>query len=413
MRSLRLLLPLLFLLPALPLRPQIEPDYPQGLQSGPRIWRLDYRNNQGERGCTWYHYDTRGHLSLSVWMLEDGSRHSINRFTYTPEGKLRTKDRVFPDGITATTTFTYDSRGRLIREAFRRSDGQKALMEHTYDALGGQRLESRGSRVPGWPDLVWRHESRGQRDTHTTLLHQGKKVGTQTRTWAPDGLSCVETLTLGAFSQTLTTCLEAEGVQDPPALTNPLFVCQPGWRIQAENYTYSDESGGPSTYRYDARNRLEEKTFTRSDGLRTRTLYLVSPSGRLRVSVRQGQAGKALIFTYAYDEQGRLIQRLSHPLKGEGSRESWHYDARGRLCRGEWQKMDGWLSGTMALIHDAQGRFQEGTFTSSDPGIPSAHLDFSWSPEGNMTRLHWSFKGSKAFQTYTLQHEPAPEVPPS
>ena len=82
MKSLRLLLPLLFLLPSLPLRAQIEPDYPQGARSGPRIWRLDYRNNQGERGCTWYHYDAQGHLSLSVWMLEDGSRHSLNRFTY-------------------------------------------------------------------------------------------------------------------------------------------------------------------------------------------------------------------------------------------------------------------------------------------------------------------------------------------
>ncbi|OQX95304.1 hypothetical protein B6I21_06100 [candidate division KSB1 bacterium 4572_119] len=90
-----------------------------------RLFKLHYENSSGEKGVTTFDSDKDGNLTVAVWELLDGSRSSINFYTYDKNGNLEKKYREFSDSLFSTQLYEYDSKGNLIYQSYERSDGRK------------------------------------------------------------------------------------------------------------------------------------------------------------------------------------------------------------------------------------------------------------------------------------------------
>ena len=97
-----------------------------------RVTKQDYNNTSGEKGCTYFHYDNRGVLFKSLWILDDKSRSSFNYYGYDPDGRLISVYREFSDSLTSFELYSYDSLGNKISEHFCRSDSVKGLATYHY-----------------------------------------------------------------------------------------------------------------------------------------------------------------------------------------------------------------------------------------------------------------------------------------
>ena len=99
-----------------------------------------------------------------------------------------------------------------------------------------------------------------------------------------------------------------------------------------------------------------EKTFVRSDGLKTSTDYHYLDNGLLERSVRHYSDGKTGTFTYNYNSNSSLTYREFIRSDGFTAYEKYNYDQYGSLISGEYNKFDTWLSGKLEFGHDRYDR---------------------------------------------------------
>ena len=189
----------------------------------------------------------------------------------------------------------------------------------------------------------------------------------------------------------------------------------------ANTYTYDTRSNlltatapsGTNVYTYDAANRLTSLTdgagriegysYNGKGQLASRNLpdgsvsrYSYNSAGQL--AQLQDGAGHALA-TYTYDAAGQLTGRLT----GNGASTTYRYDAAGRETEILNRNADGTVAsqydytynansrvvrtattdGTWTYGYDAAGQLTAGTFASTDPGIASQALSYTYDGAGN------------------------------
>lgn len=372
-----------------------------------RLLRLHYKNSSGERGVTTFEYNQKGQLYKALWQLLDGSRNSLNFYTYDKKGNLVKKYREFSDTKTSTQVYEYDGNGNLVFEDFKRSDGVKGVTSYDYDK-NGKLVQADCKGLNGWFFGVIRyHYDKNGKKTGADIERKEKKIGTISYSYGENGNLVEEYWDFqGKWSQTFTYEYEQLPVTNrkPYTSSNVFINTNSDYKVVKEDYNYSNQSGGPSVYQYDDGGKLVRKIFERSDGFKTVTDYFYDADHKLIKSLRRYANGKSGIFTYVYNEDRKLIHRTFKHIDGSSASEIYEYDSSGKLIKAVWDKFDTWLTGTITFDYDKTGYLSKGHFKGNGEKKFDAEISFTFDKNKNLTMIHWdfSFKGT---QTYTFEYE--------
>lgn len=380
-----------------------------------RLLRLHYSSSNGEKGVTTFEYDGGGLAYKALWQLLDGSRNSLNLYTFDHRGNVIKKHRRFSDNITSTQIFEYNAEGQLTKERFDRSDGVNGITFYYYDAAG-KRIKADCRGLNGWffGIIKYKHASNG-RKIAADIEDKEQKIGTIKYTYDEQNNLIREYWDLsGKFDQTFT--YEYDSYSDKPenpfTSSNVFININSGYKVIKEEYDYSNQSSGPSYYKYD-QDKLAEKVFTRSDGLQTVTHFFYDGDNKLIKSLRIYSPEKSAIFTYSYNNQRKLTARENLQTDGTAMQENYQYDKDGRLIRAKWKNFDTWLTGTMTFAHDRQGSLKQGRFQSTGEKNFTADIFFLYDNNRNLSSIHWDFS-FPATQTYNFEYakiKPEPAFP--
>jgi len=372
-----------------------------------RLKTMPYRNSDGERGRTTFHYGRDGRLRSTIWSLDDQSRCSANYHLYDGVGREKEKYREFSDGLTSRETYEYDSSGRRIRERFSRSDGVSGEAEFQWDDKGRLAVTI-GRNHKGWFTGRITYTYEGELPAGAAITREGRAIGTIEYEYDPAGHLLSETWRFGEqWSQTFS--YEYETIPATVwSASNPLQMQNGRYRTKNENYDYNGQGGGPSSYRYDGAGKLVEKIFERADGLKTVTSFTFDQRGSLVSSHRQYSSGLTADFSYRYDPELRLVEKTFRRSDGATGHERYRYDRLGRLTAIDYRNMDFWLNGTITFDRDLRGRLSAGRFSST--GGQDAKLELATDARGNVTRVRWIFADGTT-QTYTFVYEEANRLP--
>ncbi len=365
--------------------------------------KLYYENSTGEVAITTYYYDIHGLNYLAHWQLEDSSRSSVNFYEYDSLGHQTGKYREYSDSLTSEQHFFYDANGLLTRQEFSSSDGVTGETVYEYD---DQQVctAARCKGLNGWfhGDLIFYYDSEGLK-TGAGIYREGDSIGFIEYSFDYFGYLMREYWDFnGQWNQTFVYAYQ-QGAVNSFSSSN-VFLRENKWfRVNHEEYTYNDETGGPSYYIYDDEGRLAEKEFIRSDGLSTRTSYKYDSTGILRSSMRDYHNGDSANYHYWYSIDRKLLVRTFESSDGGSGSETYRYDKNGFLESGELNNFDGWLNGTLSFVYDGSGLLTAGKFAGND-GF-DADLHFEYDLNQNLAGVIWEFSFG-AFQEYSFTYEP-------
>lgn len=366
------------------------------------LYKLHYTNSGGERGVTTFFHNTAGRLEYSVWELLDGTRFSLNTCDYDQDGNMIRKFRTFSEGRTSSQLFAYEN-GLNTLESYERSDGRTGYALYTYDE-DGCKISADCHNLNGWITgmITYANDSEGN-PLGGVIEQDGRSIGSIVYTYDETDRLIKEYWDFnGSWNQTfIYEYRDAPPVRTAGGFSSNVFIHHhSGCRLQQEEYTYNNETGGPSYYYYNRNGQLTRKLFVRSDGLNTETVYLYGPGGVLEKSFRSYSNGMFALFSYAYSTSGRLLQRRfcrSDSLLGS---ESYTYDEQGRLLTAVYDKMDSWLNGSIAFTSNQRGLPETGAFSGRD-GF-DADIVFSYDDAGKLLGYRWSFSFG-TFQEYRFR----------
>jgi hypothetical protein len=365
-----------------------------------KLLRLRYSNSSGEEAVTEFEYDAFGYLNHSKWTLLNGDRNSENTYVLDKEGHMIEKHRDFSDSMNTSQTFSYNLCGKLLHETYSRSDGTEGFVNYRYDDQG-RLLAADGENMNGWftGEIIYAYNAYEVIDK-AVIRKDNQDIGEISYRYDINGNLKLEKWDFnGAWEQTFV--YEYFVMPDQAYTSSNPFIHETGlYRVLEEYYEYTDGGAGPSLYEF-VDDRLIKKTFNRSDGLRTETIYNYNDAGVLINASRTYSDGKKADISYDFDENRRMTRRLvkrSDGLKGE---EIYIYDAEGRLVMATYSKMDAWLSGTIAFTHDQYGMPVKGYFKGDDHF--DAEIYFVYDDNKNLEVIRWDFSFGKS-QIYTFKH---------
>jgi len=365
--------------------------------------KLYYDNSTGEVAITTYFYDISGKNYLALWQLEDSSRSSVNYYEYDSLGNQTRKYRKFSDGITSEQHFNYDARGLLAGQDFTRSDGVNGETAYQYDDQN-MCIAASCKGLNGWfhGDMIFYYDSEGMR-TGAGIYREGDSIGFIEYSYDYFGNLMGEYWDFnGQWNQTFVYEYQQEAAKC--FTSSNVFIREDKWfRVQEEEYTYNDETGGPSHYQYDDEGMLVEKEFIRSDGLTTRTSYQYDSTGILRSSIREYHDGDSADFHFWYSISRKLLVRTFEGPDGGSGSETYRYDDTDLLVSGELNNFDNWLNGTLTFEYGGTGLLTAGKFEGND-GF-DADLHFEYDLNQNLVAINWDFSYG-GFQKYNFTYEP-------
>lgn len=365
--------------------------------------KLFYESSTGEVGITTYFYDINGENYLAHWQLEDSSRSSVNFYEYDSLGHQTGKYREYSDSLTSEQHFYYDANGLLVRQDFSNSDGVTGETTYEYDDQEVC-IAARCKGLNGWfhGDLVFYYDSQGKK-TGAGIYSDGDSVGFIEYSYDYFGNMIGEFWDFnGEWNQAFVIEYQQEAANG--YTSSNVFIRESKWfRVQQEEYTFNDETGGPSYYQYDDEGRLFEKEFIRSDGLSTRTTYRYDSTGILRSSVRDYHDGDSANFHYWYSIDRKLLVRTFEKSDGGSGSETYRYDDEDLLENGELNNFDNWLNGILSFEYDRTGLITAGRFVGND-GF-DADLRFEYDLNQNLVEINWDFSFG-GFQKYSFTYEP-------
>jgi len=369
-----------------------------------RLMKLHYENANGEKGVTTFDYNENGNLNVAVWELLDGSRSSINFYTYDDNGNLIKKYREFSDSLFSSQIFEYDDKGNLITEHFERSDGVKGVTNYEYDERGHQ-VKANCKGLNGWFHgiISYTYDEKG-RKIRGDIKQQGKNTGTISYSSDEKGNLSKEHWD---FSEQWSQTFQYEyGRYEPKSSKSytsaNVFITNPDYRVIGENYDFSNKTGGPSEYEYNKNGKLVKKVFKRSDGLTTETSYLYDNQKRLIKSYRKYSNGRTAIFNYFYNVDSKLREKSFKRSDGVVGSETYEYDETGRLISAIYDNMDCWLTGTITFSYDKIGNLTNGYYKGKD-GL-NAEISFINDENKNVIKILWDFSNDMT-QTYVFEYE--------
>ena len=143
-----------------------------------RLIRLHYTNSTGEKGLTTFEYDINGLMYKALWELADGTRCSINYYSYDKNGNLVKKYREFSDGIISNQIYKYDKDGNLKEESFWRSDSVTGIVIYSYNEAA-KLVEADCKGMNGWfyGNIEYKYDNNGKKATAELKNDEGQ-IGT-------------------------------------------------------------------------------------------------------------------------------------------------------------------------------------------------------------------------------------------
>jgi hypothetical protein len=382
-------------------RPEEKEEAPPG---DFRLVELHYENSSGEKAVTHFYYDPEGRNYMAIWHLEDSSRSSVNHHTLDSAGKMIVKSREFSDGIRSVQHFEYGPEGNLVSEDFSRSDGVTGRADYYYTQDG--RLESADCRgLNGWfygrIEYAWENGLR----TGAELFRDSVSIGSIAYEYREGRLTGEQWDINDNWSQTFRYEYQ-EAFPQAFVYSNVFIRENPWYRVRSEFYEFDGGtggplSGGPTSYTYDESGKLISREYIRSDGLSTMSTYEYDTTGVLVQSHRDYGDGRSMDFVYWYNGDRKLLVKTFTSTNGTAGSETYRY-RDGRLVRGEYVNVDGWLNGTLEFECDADGTVRSGVYSGKDGEEGS--VDFTWDLDFNLVKIHWAF-GSGQTQTYDYEYE--------
>jgi hypothetical protein len=368
-----------------------------------RITKLEYENSSGEKGCTYFKYNNDDILYKAFWNLDDKSRSSKNLYEYDSNGWLISAYREFSDGLTSFELFSYDSLGNKISEYFCRSDGVGGSASYQYK--DGYLKQADFNNHKGWlrGTLIYQYNEQ-KKEKSAVLVKDGKTICQVSYEYDDNNNLTKEFWDFqGKWNQTFNYHYEKKDVKKN-YYSSPLLTNKSGYRISSENYTFNNETGGPSFYYYDKDGLLYKKVFTRSDSVTTTTFYEYDSERKLIASKRKYSDKRVIVFNYIYDENDNLILRSYNRADTLGGFESYLYNSEGDLIKSYIKNSDNWLTGTIYYNPDETGVITTGAFKGEN-GF-DASIYFNYNNEGLLSEIIWEFTFGK-FQKYTFKYESA------
>ena len=360
---------------------------------------LNYENSSGEKGISFFEYDGNKRMMKGFWQLVDSSRWSVNYYFYNSKNQLIEKYREFSDGITSNLRYEYDSEGKKTAEDFSRSDGVSGISTFEYDKNGAL-IKIHCNKYSGWFDgeIIYIPGENGN-PVYGDILRNNQKLGDIKFEYTKDGNLKIEKWITPDWNQTF----DWEYKALPKSYTSSnVFISENNrFKLAEENYSYNGETGGPSYFMYDTNGKLIQKTFVRSDSLKTITTYEYNPNGVLEKSVRKYNDGATAIFNYKYNKNRQLVCRWFTHSNGTSGKELYFYSPEGMLQKAELQNFDNWITGDITFIHLKNGNLKKGKFKGNKF---DADLDFGYDESGNLTSIVWNFSFGKS-QTYQFIYQ--------
>jgi hypothetical protein len=367
-----------------------------------QIIKQDYENSIGEQSSTVFKYDRHGNLLKAVWSYNDNSRSSNNYYENDSIGNLVSSYRDFSDGLTSFEFFIYDSFGNKIMEQFYRSDSISGTATYQYENCLLKRAVLKNYK--GWLNGVveYRYNDKKQRK-NGILTKEGNVIGNIQYSYDDNGNLVKEFWDFnGKWNQTFYYFYEKKNpVRN--YYSSPFLPNNGNFRICAEEYTFNNESGGPSSYFYNDEGLLIKKEFKRSDGFFSKTNYEYDKDRKLRTSKRECSNGDRTIFTFKYDENNNLIAKYFYNADTLAGFESYLYNSEGELIKAYFKNSDNWLTGTISFESNLLGLVTHGKFKGQD-GF-DATIKFNYSSQSQLSEIKWDFSFGK-FQQYFFKYEP-------
>lgn len=363
---------------------------------------LHYENSSGENGISIFEYDGNRQLTRARWQLTDTSRWSTNYYFYDENNLLLEKYREFSDGLISSLKYGYNKNGQKISETFTRSDGISGTSTFDYNATGN--LEKVNcNKYSGWFDgeIIYTYNE-SENPVSGTLLRNGEELGKIEFTYYENGNLKTEKWITPNWNQTF--LWEYADLPQTCTSSNVFIAENSRFVLASEDYSYNGENGGPSYFRYSNDGKLIQKTFVRSDSLKTETYYNYTSENQLEKSIRNYNNGSTAEFFYTYNTNRQLTGRVCKNLNGKEATENYVYDGNGKLIRARWKNFDGWLSGTLEFEHAPNGTIHSAVFKGDEF---DAKLQFEYDDFGNLGSIVWNFSFGK-FQRYSFTYSETP-----
>lgn len=352
---------------------------------------LNYKNSSGEKGISFFEYDGNQRMIKGWWQLLDSSRWSVNYYIYNTNNQLVEKYREFSDGITSSLKYEYNSQGIKIAEDFSRSDGVAGKSTFEYNNNGAL-VKIHCNKYSGWFDgeIIYTSGKNGNPKSGE-IFRGNKKLGDIQFEYTKDGNLKIEKWITPNWSQTF----DWEYARLPKSYTSSNVFIKENNRFQLaeENYSYNGETGGPSFFTYDNNGKLIQKTFVRSDSLKTITSYEYDKKGILQKSVRKYNDGSTTTFGYEYNKNRQLIKRWFNHSKGTTGYENYFYNENGTLQKAILKNFDNWLTGEIIFESARNRNLKNGIFKGEKF---DAELNFEYDGFGNLIAITWNFSFGKS-----------------
>jgi hypothetical protein len=371
-----------------------------------RLITLKYSNSSGEKGITHFEYDAFGQMAKSRWKNINGGRSSINKYILNKKGEIVEKKRLFSDSVSSMQTYEFNLCGKILKETFSRSDGITGQVIYNYDDQGNLR-SANCQKMNGWftGNIQYLYNSYDVLD-EALIQRDNQAVGTISYQYDINGNLLLEKWDLNGLWEQIYIYEYIEPHDTVFLNSNPFIVNSCFFRIEEEFYSYEGGIEGPSKYFYTG-NKLNEKTFERSDGLNTATRYHYDDSGILLNSDRVYSDGKTAEFFYTFNDNRQMTRKWFRRSDGLQGEEVFIYDAEGRLIMARYEKMDAWLTGTMAISHDSNGLPVKGFFKGDENF--DADVYFTYDEYRNLIKIEWIFSFGKK-QIYAFRYKPTYKI---
>ncbi len=366
-----------------------------------QITKLVYKNSSGEKGATYFMYNSNNDLYKGCWELDNKKRSSVNSYVHDEKGNLVTAFREFSDSLTSFELFEYDSFDRKISESFFRTDSLSGSA--TYEYSNGKLQLAILNNYKGWLNgkLEFIYNEKNKKSS-TIISNQGKPMGNISYEYDNTGNLIREHWDFGGkWSQTFTYSYERiDNVKN--YFSNPFLTNTSTRRLVKEDYTFNGNIGGPSFYKYNELGLLAQKTFVRSDSLSTLTNYTYDNYRRLVLSTRKYSDTKVAKFTYSYDGNDNLLLRnfyMNDTLIGV---ESYLYNSDGLLQKAHYRNFDKWITGDIAFHLDERNILRTADF-KGEHGF-DAKITFTYNSDKLLTEMIWEFSFGK-YMKYNFYYE--------
>jgi len=100
-----------------------------------RLTKLHYKNSTGENGVTIFEYNENGSQTKAVWKLLDGTRNSLNYYSYDENGKRIEATITQKEQRTGTISYTYDENDNLYKEYWDFSGKWSQTFTYEYEKI--------------------------------------------------------------------------------------------------------------------------------------------------------------------------------------------------------------------------------------------------------------------------------------